>query len=173
MEKYARQQPQLLKIIPPFEHSIVVKGDSIVWNNPWHFHPEIEVIHCIKGKGTNFIGNSIRAIEEGEVLLIGRNLPHTRQRDRDYYRTHPGEEPESIIIQFREDFLGEHFFDVREFVAAKDMLARALRGIKFLGETRRLIVDLLHRLRKASGATRIIELLTLLDLMANTTEFTS
>src|SRR5690242_19817767 len=105
MAKFARQQPQLLKIIPPFEHSIVVKGDSIAWNNPWHFHPEIELIHCIKGKGTNFIGNSIRAIEEGEVLLIGRNLPHTRQRDRDYYAVHPDEEPESIIIQFREDFL--------------------------------------------------------------------
>ena len=171
MARYGRQQPHLLKIIPPFEHSIVVKGDNIPWNNPWHFHPEIELIHCIKGKGTTFIGNSIRALEEGEVLLIGRNVPHTRQRDPDYYSTHPDEEPESIVVQFREDFLGERFFDVREFLSVKDMLARALRGVKFLGETRRHISDRLLLIRGLQGAARIIELLSLLDLMARSQEF--
>ena len=171
MARYGRQQPHLLKIIPPFEHSIVVKGDNIPGNNPWHFHPEIELIHCIKGKGTTFIGNSIRALEEGEVLLIGRNVPHTRQRDPDYYSTHPDEEPESIVVQFREDFLGERFFDVREFLSVKDMLARALRGVKFLGETRRHISDRLLLIRGLQGAARIIELLSLLDLMARSQEF--
>ncbi|HTF20947.1 MAG TPA: AraC family transcriptional regulator [Chryseolinea sp.] len=171
MAKYTRQQPHLLKIIPPFEHSIVVKGDNISWNNPWHFHPEIELIHCIKGKGTTFIGNSIRAVEEGEVLLIGCNVPHTRQRDRDYYLSHPDEEPESIIVQFREDFLGDRFFDVREFIPIKDMLARALRGVKFLGETRRLVAACLQRMRVLEGAPRIVELLLLLDLMAHSQEF--
>lgn len=171
MARYTRQQPHLLKIIPPFEHSIVVKGDNIPWNNPWHFHPEIELIHCIKGKGTTFIGNSIRAIEEGEVLLIGRNVPHTRQRDRDYYSAHPGEEPESIVVQFREDFLGERFFDVQEFLPVKEMLARALRGVKFFGGTRRIVAERLHGMRDLEGATRIVELLSLLDMMAHAREF--
>lgn len=172
MKKYSRQRPHLLKIIPPLENSIVVKGDHIAWNNPWHFHPEVELIYCIRGKGTNFIGSAIRAIEEGEVLLIGKNLPHTRQRDRDYYLTHPDEEPESIVIQFREDFLGEHFFDVPEFAAVRQLLARALRGIKFRGEARLSIVEKLLHLRTASGAASIIELLSLLDLMACSDEYT-
>lgn len=171
MAKYARQQPQLLKIIPPLENSIVVKGDSIAWNNPWHFHPEVELIHCIKGKGTNFIGNSIRAIEEGEVLLIGRNLPHTRQRDRDYYIGNGVEEPESIVVQFREEFMGDAFFDVPEFQPVKEMLARALRGLKFMNNARRDIVAHLYRLQSTNGAQRIIELLSLLDRMANTGEY--
>ena len=105
------QKPHLLKIIPPFENSFVIKGDEIAWNNPWHYHPEIELLYCIKGKGTNFIGNTIRTIEEGELLLLGKNLPHTRQRDKEYYQVNSAEKPESIVIQFRDDFLGENFFD--------------------------------------------------------------
>ena len=85
------------------------------FSNPWHFHPEIELLYCIKGRGTNFIGNSIRQIEEGEILLLGKNLPHTRQRDREYYTQNKTEIPESIVIQFKEDFLGSTFFQLRDF----------------------------------------------------------
>ena len=65
------QRPHLLKITPPVENSIVIKGDDIAWNNPWHFHPEIELLFCQKGKGTNYVGNYVAPIEEGELLLFG------------------------------------------------------------------------------------------------------
>ena len=75
MVQSASQKPHLLKIIPPPHTSFIIKDDEIIWNNPWHYHPEIELIYCIRGRGTNFIGNSIRTIEEGEILLIGKNIP--------------------------------------------------------------------------------------------------
>lgn len=172
MHKAIAQKPHLLKIIPPFENSIVVKGDEIVWNNPWHYHPEIELIYCIKGKGTNFIGNSIGAIEEGEVLLLGKNLPHTRQRDKAYYTTHVSEVPESIIVQFREDFLGDKFFDVREFTHIRTMLDRASRGLKFHEHTEGMIINKLKTLKVCTGTVAILELLSLLDAMARSENFT-
>ncbi len=135
------QKPHLLKIIPPLQKSIVVKGDEIAWNNPWHFHPEVELLYCIKGKGTNFIGNSIRKIEEGELLLIGRNLPHTRQRDKEFYSTHPSENPLSVVVQFRENFLGDSFFEVSELAHLKDLLIRASRGLRFSGIARELVAS--------------------------------
>ena len=135
--KAPAQKPHLLKIIPPLEESIVIKGDTIAFNNPWHYHPEIELLYCIKGKGTNFIGNSIRTIEEGEILLLGKNLPHTRQRDREYYSIHADDSPETIVVQFKEDFLGEGFFSLKDFGHIGDMLKRSLRGIKFVGPIRK------------------------------------
>src|SRR5574339_752135 len=161
------QKPHLLKIIPPFENSIVVKGDEIAWNNPWHYHPEIELLYCIKGKGTNFIGNSIRTIEEGELLLLGKNLPHTRQREREYYQQNSYEKPESIVIQFREDFLGEKFFDLKEFNHIRDLLSRALRGLKFYGETTTTALSKLKLIKQCNGTQAIIELLSLLDFLSN------
>jgi len=166
------QKPHLLKIIPPFENSIVIKGDEIAWNNPWHFHPEIELLYCIKGRGTNFVGNSIRSIEEGEVLLLGRNLPHTRQRDKEYYQANTHEVPESIVIQFKEEFLGDKFFDVREFSHIRELLDRALRGLKFYGDGTSEITTKLTALRSLTGTAAIIELLALLDLLARTDAYT-
>lgn len=165
------QRPHLLKITPPLLKSIVVKGDEIPDNNPWHFHPEIELLHCINGKGTNFIGNSIRSMEEGEVLLIGRNVPHTRQRDRAYYAEHPHESPSSVVVQFREDFLGEEFFTVEEFKPIADLLRRALRGLKFRGSARENTAERLALIGKKNSTEAILELLSILDHLARSDEF--
>ena len=166
------QRPHLLKIIPPFANSFVIKDDKIAWNNPWHFHPEIELLYCIRGKGTNFVGHSIRTIEEGEILLLGSNLPHTRQRDREYYVNNPTEEPASIVVQFREDFLGEGFFNLREFSHVRELFQQALRGIKFRGGNAEPIIARLEQLQTLQGAPAIIALLDLLDVMARTENYT-
>jgi AraC-like DNA-binding protein len=171
MLKQVSQKPRLLKIIAPVENSIVIKGDEIAWNNPWHYHPEIELLYCIKGKGTNFIGNSIRNIEEGELLLLGENLPHTRQRDKDYYLQNPEEKPETIVIQFKKEFLGADFFNVKEFAHITGLFSRALRGLKFGGETREKVIGKLEVIGSLSSTSAVIELLSILDELARSSEF--
>lgn len=171
MRVASSQKPHLLKIIPPFEKSIVIKGDAIAWDNPWHFHPEIELLYCIRGKGTNFIGNSIRAIEEGEILLIGKNLPHTRQRDRASYLEPDDPEPESIVVQFREDFLGSDFLQVREFRHINELLQRASRGLQFRGAIRESLSEKLKALKFRHETAAILHLLDILDEMARSEEF--
>lgn len=171
MRRHRIQKPHLLKIIAPADDSIVIKGDPIALNNPWHFHPEIELLYCIHGKGTNFIGNSIWHIEEGEILLLGKNLPHTRQRDREYYSDNPEETPETIVVQFKEDFLGLGFFQLRDFSHIGEMLNCSLRGLKFVGRTREEIGEKLQLIRSMHGTTSILTLLSILDSMARSQEF--
>ena len=171
MLRKVNQKPHLLKIIPPLENSIVIKGDDIAWNNPWHYHPEIELLHCISGKGTNFVGNSIRQIEEGEILLFGKNLPHTRQRDKQYYTENIHDTPKSIVIQFKEDFLGADFFSVRDFSHIGEMLQRSLRGLRFVGKVKDEVAHRLHAIRWMQGTTATINLLSLLDVLARSEEF--
>ncbi|HZB12885.1 MAG TPA: AraC family transcriptional regulator [Chryseolinea sp.] len=171
MVRQLPQKPHLLKIIPPLENSIVVKGDDIAWNNPWHYHPEIEILYCVKGKGTNFIGNCIRTIEEGELLLLGKNLPHTRQRDARYYQENPSEKPESVVIQFRDDFLGEQFFELREFGHIHKLLQRAKVGLKFYGSTLETVAQKLKGIKALNTTSAILELLSILDMLARSDEF--
>jgi AraC-like DNA-binding protein len=171
MVRQLPQKPHLLKIIPPLENSIVIKGDDIAWNNPWHYHPEIEILYCVKGKGTNFIGNSIRTIEEGELLLLGKNLPHTRQRDARYYQENPSEKPESVVIQFRDDFLGEHFFELREFGHIHKLLQGAKVGLKFYGHTLEKVAPKLKEIKTLTTTSAILDLLSILDLLARSDEF--
>ena len=165
------QKPHLLKIIPSLGNSIIVKGDEIVWNNPWHFHPEIELLYCIKAKGTNFVGNSINPIEEGEVIMFGANLPHTRQRDKEYYKQFPDEEIQTIVVQFKEDFLGEGFYLVKEFAHIKQLLEKAQQGLKLYGETKRGVCERLIKLSSLNGTEAIIELICILNIIARSDEF--
>jgi AraC-like DNA-binding protein len=171
MVRQLPQKPHLLKIIPPPENSIVIKGDDIAWNNPWHYHPEIEILYCVKGKGTNFIGNCIRTIEEGELLLLGKNVPHTRQRDARYYQENPSEKPESVVIQFRDDFLGEQFFELREFGHIHKLLQRAKVGLKFYGSTLETVAQKLKGIKALNTTSAILELLSILDMLARSDEF--
>jgi AraC-like DNA-binding protein len=169
--KLRAQKPHLLKIITPLQKSIVVKDDAIAWNNPWHFHPEIELLYCIKGKGTNFIGNCIRSIEEGELLLLGKNLPHTRQRDKEYYLENKTDTPSSVVVQFRENFLGDQFLRVQEFQPIEDLLNRSLRGLKFTGNILNEVTPKLLALKNKSGSSAILDLIAILDQLASTQEF--
>lgn len=161
-------KPHLLKVIQPADSSFILKGDSIPWNNPWHYHPELELICCIKGKGTNFVGNDIRSIEEGEILLLGSNLPHTRQRDRAFYESAPEEMPESIVIQFEEYFLGKEFFETIEFKHIRDLNGRAARGLKFTGPTALSVTERLYEMIQQDKTQRMIHLLSVLDILAKT-----
>ena len=163
-------KPSFLKITPSLQNSIIVKTDWAL-ETPWHFHPEIELLYSIKGKGTDFVGNAIRSIEEGELLLFGENLPHTRLGDKEFYATNPSEKPEAIVIQFRENFLGVDFFEVEEFKHLKDLISRAGRGLRFSGSVRDLVAPKLIRIRELKGMHAMLELLVVLDILSRTDEY--
>ncbi|MGL4631863.1 MAG: AraC family transcriptional regulator [Leadbetterella sp.] len=165
------KKPHLLKISNPLDASFVIKGDEIAWDNPWHYHPELELIYCIKGKGTNFVGDAIKSIEEGEVLLFGSNLPHTRQRDKAFYEKNINETPESIVVQFKSDFLGENFFDILEFQTIKQLINKSLRGLKFSGQTLKQVTQKLKMMVEQDNTRRMISLLEILDILSKSTEY--
>src|SRR5688572_33195943 len=103
-------RPAFRKLSLPVSNSFVVKPDDMPVQNPWHYHPEVELLYVHEAQGTRFIGDSVGSLEQGDLFLIGSNLPHAMQRDLHYYRDHAEKEPFSIVIQFLPDFLGRDFF---------------------------------------------------------------
>src|SRR6218665_805361 len=69
----------------------------------WHYHPEYEIVFVRKGSGKLHIGQHLTNYEEGELVFIGPNLPHTG------FGYGVIGEHEEIVVQLREDFLGESF----------------------------------------------------------------
>jgi AraC-like DNA-binding protein len=49
-----------------------VRGEG----NRWHFHPEMELTWFSRGEGLRFIGDSIAPFAAGDLVLVGRRLPH-------------------------------------------------------------------------------------------------
>ncbi|MDB2607197.1 cupin domain-containing protein [Zobellia sp.] len=95
----------------------------------WHYHPEIELVVIQKSTGTRFIGDSIEKFNEGEVVLIGKNVPHMWLNDEIYFQEDTTLEAEAFAIHFTKDFLGKGFFDIPEMKEVSNLLHRANRGL--------------------------------------------
>jgi len=72
---------------------------------PWHFHPQYEFIYIKKGKGSLFVGTSIKRFEEGDIIILGPNLPHYLKSDSEYYFDEKKLEVKGTIIQLEMDFM--------------------------------------------------------------------
>ncbi len=99
----------------------------------WHYHPELELVLIIKSSGTRFIGDSIEKFGEGEVVLIGKNLPHMWLNDNIYFDKSQYSSAEAIAIHFKKEFLGNEFLSLPELRPINELLQRAEQGIKFFG----------------------------------------
>jgi AraC-like DNA-binding protein len=136
------------------------------FTNPWHFHPELELNWIIASSGVRFIGHSVERFESGEIVLLGKNLPHFWRNDADYYRQKSFQPAEAIITRFTEDFLGEKFFNLPETIALQRLFKKAGCGLKLMEPLRGNIARALQKLMHKEGFDQLIALLEILHEMA-------
>ncbi|SEK64175.1 AraC family transcriptional regulator [Parapedobacter koreensis] len=160
-------KPQLLKVSTGPAHSFSARRDTIPYaNNRWHYHREIELIHFEKGRGTQFIGDSIRNFASGDVVLIGSNLPHYWSFDSSYF-DYRREEADVRVVHFNEDFWGIHFLDLPENTNIKLLLQTAKQGIAVNGTAGLHVQQLLEELLVSEGPKRILLLVEALTTIAH------
>jgi len=160
------------KIAPSTQESFAcrpIKGPF--FDAPWHFHPEYELILVTKSRGTRFVGDNIEAFSEGDLVLLGPNLPHVWQSDP--LPNAPEDRAQCIVVQFLDDFLGKGFFERPEMEAVRNLFKRSMRGLRFTGKTQTVIARRMHELVNNTGCARIAELLHIFDLLARSDEYTA
>lgn len=134
----------------------------------WHFHPEYQLGIVLKGAGHRIVGDNIAPLEVGDVSLLGPNLPHAWQFESVPHKR--GEELHGVVVYFKEDSLGPDFFTRPEAQRIARLLKRSTAGLQALGRTRRAVAPLLESLPKAEGMQRVIVLLQILHLFAQSDE---
>ena len=75
----AVKKAELESIQPSFGSSFLVQqfDDKTQNKTPtWHFHPELELVFVSNGSGRRHIGHHLSYFKDGDLLLIGSNLPH-------------------------------------------------------------------------------------------------
>ncbi len=136
----------------------------------WHYHPELELVVLLKSTGTRFIGDSIAKFEEGEVVLIGKNLPHMWLNDDIYFDETSRLQTEAIAVHFDIDFLGKKLFEAPEMKTISDLFDRAQQGIQFLEVADELLEDI-KRITTLGTFEKTIELLKILYSLAKHDKF--
>ncbi|MBT2564782.1 helix-turn-helix domain-containing protein [Pedobacter sp. ISL-68] len=128
---------------------------------PWHSHAEYELILFTEGYGKCYIGNYIGDFTIGDVFFIGSNLPHTFQKaEKDLVTS-------AVVVQFSEDFLGEHFLHIPEAKPVKKLFEIANQGLKIADGCNTELSLLISALENAKDFSRIIKLFECFELMAN------
>jgi AraC-like DNA-binding protein len=166
-------KPQLLKVSKGPGHSFSVRQDLVPYiNNRWHYHPEVELIHFKRGEGTQFIGDSIKQFKQGDVVLVGSNLPHYWKFDDKYFNENGKIHADVRVSHFTEKFWGEQFLDLPENVNIRTVLEKAKMGLQIHGKARQQIAELMDHLLHADGSARIILLVEALEIIANCKQLT-
>lgn len=131
----------------------------------WHFHPELQLCHVRSGTGQRMIGDRVCDIEQGEVIVLGANLPHVWR-----YDSRGDGQIEATVVHFDATVLGSDWLDRPELRDVRLLLTRAQQGLQAKGELRSQVADRIEQLLTVDGLPRIIGLLELLHLMANSQE---
>ncbi|MGB3774856.1 MAG: AraC family transcriptional regulator [Leeuwenhoekiella sp.] len=170
MNTSSTTKPTLEKIKPTFGSSFLYRTyNSEKENNGknfWHYHPELELVYVNGGTGKRQVGSHISYYRNGELILIGSNLPHCGFTDS------LSNYDQETVVQMLPDFLGDTFFEIPEMKSIKSLFERAKMGIVFHGETKRGIGAKVEALGKLENYERLLGLLEILKSLEIAEQYT-
>lgn len=146
------------------------KYECDYFERPWHFHKEFELVYIIKSSGTKFIGNKILDFKEGDLTLIGADIPHLFRNDPYYYLLENKAQASSIFIHFQASFLEKAFLIFPEFQKIENLLYKAALGLQINGSTKEHIIQILHRMEPEDAASKMISLLEVLNILSTSND---
>jgi AraC-like DNA-binding protein len=133
----------------------------------WHYHPEIELIYWTTARGVRMAGDSIENFENGDLCLIGSNLPHT-------WSVHilPDRPERNIQVQFLPDCLGRETMGLAEMRPLVQLFEKSRQGLKITGSMRQGLAERLMRIAtdKPNPAKRFCLILELLVDLAESAD---
>ncbi|WP_324673626.1 AraC family transcriptional regulator [Hymenobacter sp. GOD-10R] len=136
----------------------------------WHYHPELELHYVIQGEGVRLVGDNISNFSSGEIILLGENLPHTWRCKEEYFQQNPDLAVEAIVIQFLPDCLGRYLLGLPEAYLIPKLFERAKNGLMVSGAAKEKLIPLMYAAVEATNLDRIIILLSILKILAETDE---
>ena len=140
-----------------------VTADTFKWH--YHYHPEYEIVCVFEGSGRRHVGNHLSNYDGGDLVLIGSNLPHGGF-GYGAVGTH-----EEVVLQFTEDFLGEGFLLKPEMNNIRKLFELSKQGISFDKKVKEQLVEKFKNLLQIQPFERMIELLNILQFLANSAEY--
>lgn len=140
-----------------------VSADTFKWH--YHYHPEYEIVCVFEGSGRRHVGNHLSNYTDGDLVLIGSNLPHGG------FGYGSVDIHEEIVVQFNADCLCDNFLAKPEMENIRKLFERSKNGLSFHGKTKEELSVRFKNLPQLPHFERLIELLNILQKLANSSDF--
>ncbi|PZX94328.1 AraC family transcriptional regulator [Flavobacterium aquariorum] len=164
-----KMSPTLEIITPSFGSSFTFSRyveNANCKSDLWHYHPEIELVFVNGGSGKRQIGSHISYYSDGDLVLIGSNLPHCG-----FTNEQTGNKNE-IVIQMPADFLGSDFLNAPELKNIQQLFKKAKGGIAFGKETINRIAPIIEEMEKRSNFDRLLRMIRILNDLGVSDDYT-
>jgi AraC-like DNA-binding protein len=143
------------------------------FDKPWHVHREYELVLINKGRGTKFIGDKVSSFQEGDLTLIGSNIPHLFRNSEEHYIKTNKLQASSIFIHFTIDFLGANFFDIPEMKLVNSLLKKSSLALDIGGKTKKFIITKLQNMNEEKAPQKLLSLLEILIKLSQSRDLTT
>lgn len=145
--------------------SLKFQRNENIKSHVWHYHPEVELIFVCKGSGKRQIGSNISYFSDGDLVLIGSNLPHcglTNENTNNDYE---------MVIQFKPDFIGENIWETPEMQRISTLLEKSKAGIVFNENIKKTVGQKITDMHEMSSLNKLLNFLEILDELATTQDY--
>jgi AraC-like DNA-binding protein len=163
-------KPVEIRLLKEQNHSFVFLHEINPFSR-WHYHPEFELVLINNGKGKRMVGDNIDRFENGDLVLIGANVPHEWLCDDIYFVPPKQFQGEGMVIQFLKNFLGEIFLEMPENKKLRKVLEDAAQGCLIKGKTKKRITETIIKMKDMDSQGQLYSLLTIFGLLSNSKEY--
>jgi AraC-like DNA-binding protein len=129
----------------------------------WHYHLEFELTLTVNSVGQRYVGDSIESYADGDLVLLGSNLPHTWMSQD---KVNPLEPHVAHVFWIRPDWVHSLIDTLDELKPIKPMLLTSNRGVVFSAGTAQAVRDRVADLQAVSPALRLVRFIEILSLLA-------
>lgn len=129
----------------------------------WHHHPEFELTMTLNSRGERFIGDHIGAYGDGDLVLVGPNLPHTWSSAE---KIDPRSPHVALVMWFSPQWaatLADGFVELGHVAA---MLKRAAGGLSFSPAFANRVRPMIENLFTRPADERLLRLIEVLSVLA-------
>lgn len=163
-----------MKVLPftipvPHDHSIIVQEEVLPHFYTYlHRHAEIQITWIISGEGTLLAGNNMHVFREGEIYMIGANLPHLFKSDPAYFHPDSDKEVRTVTIFFNPSGKLSALFGLPEMKSVEAFITQNPSGFKVPDAMYPDMVNRILAIQQTSGAEQLYGFISLLNVLSIT-----
>lgn len=137
----------------------------------YHYHHEYQLNHIVRGTGRRIIGDSVDTFGDGDVTLVGSDMPHVWQSEVPDETHLPVSH--SRAVYFSPARLVEYFAPFAAANEVENWLLNMRQAAVFHGQTQHRLAQLLGRLHQEEGLPQAFIFLEIVRTMLFSGEYTT
>ena len=173
---FRRFTEQKLKMKPQIEHVPRLAGRSLSLLDRrlekgipfiWHHHPEVEITLTLNCQGQRFIGDNVEQFDDGDLVLVGSNLPHSWNATERHDNNNPFN---AKVIWFNQSWLQKLSDTAPELQPIQNLCTRMHRGLRFSNDTAIKVREAYNKLFATPDEPDLLTFLQIMRILAEDKE---